>query len=48
MRTPHLSAAIGLSALLLAGLPAVSSAQDEQKVFYMVTHGTPSDPTGSS
>ena len=40
MRTPHLSAAIGLSALLLAGLPAVSSAQDDEKVFYMVTHGT--------
>jgi simple sugar transport system substrate-binding protein len=33
-----------MSAMLLAGLPAVSSAQDDQKVFYMVTHGTPTDP----
>jgi simple sugar transport system substrate-binding protein len=48
MRTPHRTAVIGSSALLvaglLAGLPAASSAQDDQKVFYMVTHGTPSDP----
>jgi simple sugar transport system substrate-binding protein len=41
-------AAIGSGAILAAGLlaalPIATSAQDDQKEFYVVTHGTPSDP----
>src|SRR5688572_29484385 len=37
-------AAIGLSSMLLAGVPLATSAQDDGFVFYVVTHGAPSDP----
>ena len=37
-------AAIGFASMTLAALPVATAAQDDQKVFYVVTHGTPSDP----
>ena len=37
-------AAIGLSTMLLAGVAVTTSAQDDGLVFYVVTHGSSSDP----
>ncbi len=40
--------AIGWPRLLLAGLPVAASAQDDELVFYVVTHGSSRTRTGSS
>ena len=36
--------AIAGSALLVAAMPLAAAAQDEEKTFYWVSHGSPADP----